>query len=58
MSTLSAYSTSRVDELVKHLRAHEARPKAELSAADGYDTAALRTLFPGLMFPPPGETDR
>jgi integrase/recombinase XerC len=56
LSTLSAYSTSRVDELVKHLRAHEARPKPELSAADGYDTAALRTLFPGLMFPSPGET--
>jgi integrase len=58
LSTLSAYSTSRVDELVKHLRAHEARPKPELSAADGYDTAALRTLFPGLMFPSPGETAR
>jgi integrase/recombinase XerC len=58
LSTLSAYSTSRVDELVKQLRAHEARPKPELSAADGYDTVALRTLFPGLVLPSPAETDR
>jgi hypothetical protein len=40
LSTLAAYSTSRVDELVKHLRAHGARPKPELSAADGYGRRA------------------
>ena len=58
LSTLSDYSTSRVEELVGQLQAHEARPKPQASAAIGYDTDELRALFPGLPLASPNETGR
>jgi site-specific recombinase XerD len=58
LSTLSDYSTNRVEELVGQLQAHEARPKPQASAANGYDIDELRALFPGLPFASPDETGR
>ena len=58
LSTLSDYTTNRVEELVGQLQAHEARPKPQASAANGYDTDELRALFPGLPLASPNETGR
>jgi integrase/recombinase XerC len=58
LTTLSSYSTTRVEELARRLHDYEARPHPPATPAAEYDPTELRALFPGLQLSPPKATEQ
>jgi integrase/recombinase XerC len=58
LTTLSSYSTTRVEELARRLQEYEARPHPTAIFAVEYDPTELRALFPGLQISPLEGTDQ
>jgi integrase/recombinase XerC len=58
LTTLSSYSTTRVEALARRLHDYEARPHPPATPAVEYDPTELRALFPGLQLSPPKATEQ